>query len=418
MTDRRADVLVIGAGVIGVSAAYFLALKGRAVTVLEAGEIASGCSYGNAGLVVPSLSVPLAAPGVVAKGVRWMFKPDSPFYVKFRWDRDLLSWLWKFRASCREETARRSIPVLRDLHRASALLFDELTRLEGMDCAYARRGVLGVFRTEKGFAEGRAEAELLGEFGLASGLLDASSARALVPALRPGLAGAIHYTEDAHLEPAAFVRTLARHAERHRASFVTHTEVLGFRLSGRRIVAVHTPRGDFLPEEVVLASGSWSPALARGLGLRLPIQPAKGYSIGLASPPTPPAVPLLLAEAKVGVTPMGRFLRLAGTLELAGLDFSVNERRVQAIRHGAREYLDGLDSLRELEVWRGLRPCTPDGLPILGRPRTVENLVLATGHAMIGLSLGPVTGKIVTEIVAREQPSFEVGPLAPDRFDS
>jgi D-amino-acid dehydrogenase len=413
---ERADVLVAGAGVVGVSAAHFLAARGRSVTVVEAGEVASGSSYGNAGLVVPSHSVPLAAPGVVAKGMRWMFDPDSPFYIRFRWDRALFSWLWKFRAACREDRARRAIPLLRDLHRASLALFDDLARLEGMDCAWARRGLLGIYRTGHGLEEGRAEARLLGEFGLATEILDAPAARREVPALREGLAGAIRFPEDAHLEPAGFVRALARHAEARGARILTRTEVLGFGLEGKRIATVRTTRGVFQPEEVVLATGSWSPQVARGLGLKIPIQPAKGYSIALSMPQPPPEVPLLLAEAKVGVTPMGKFLRLAGTLELAGLDLSINERRVEAIRRGAREFLEGLDALPELEIWRGLRPCTPDGLPLVGRPRSIENLVLATGHAMIGLSLGPITGKLVSEIASRETPSIDLSLLSPDRF--
>ncbi len=413
---QRADVLVVGAGVVGVAAAHFLAARGRAVTVVEAGDVASGSSYGNAGLFVPSHSVPLAAPGVVAKGMRWMFDPDSPFYIKFRWDRALLSWLWKFRAACREDRARRAIPLLRDLHRASGGLFDELVRLDGMDCAWARRGLLSVCRTKRALEDGMAEAKLLGEYGLATEVLDAPAARALVPALREGLAGAIRWPEDAHLEPASFVRTLARHAEARGAKILTRTEVIGFDAAGPRIAEVRTTRGLFRPEEVVLAAGSWSPGLARSLGLAVPIQPAKGYSIALSMPSPPPSLPLLLAEAKVGVTPMGKFLRLAGTLEIAGLDFSINERRVEAIRRGAREFLEGLDSLEELEVWRGLRPCTPDGLPMVGRPRRLENLILATGHAMIGLSLGPITGKLVAEIAARETPSIDLALLSPDRF--
>ncbi|RPH39581.1 MAG: FAD-dependent oxidoreductase, partial [Planctomycetota bacterium] len=196
------------------------------------------------------------------------------------------------------------------------------------------------------------------------------------------------------------------------------TEVLGFERNGPRIASIQTSKGTFRAEEIVLAAGSWSPSLARSLGLRLPIQPAKGYSIGLSNPATPPAVPLLLMEAKVGVTPMGRFLRLAGTLELGGLDLTINERRVDAIRRRSREYLEGLDALQELEVWRGLRPCSPDGLPFVGRPGAIENLIIATGHAMIGLSLGPITGKLVAELAARQKPSFDPALFSPDRFAS
>jgi D-amino-acid dehydrogenase len=413
----RPDVLVLGAGVVGVSAAHFLAARGRTVAVLDRAGVGSGCSYGNAGLVVPSHSVPLAAPGVIAKGMKWMFSADSPFYIKFRFSPALFSWLLKFRAACREDVMRRAIPVLRELHRASVALFDEMAGgTGGVACAYARRGLLLVYRTDEGFEDGRREARLLGEHGLASEELDASAARARVPRLREGIRGAIHFPDDAHLDPARFVCGLAERDRARGVRFLTQTEVTGFEVAGRRVRAVRTPKGTLSADQFVLATGSWSPGLAKELGLRVPIQPAKGYSITMDAPGWSDEVPLILMESKVGVTPMGPRLRLAGTLELAGLDFSINERRVEAIRRGAREYLDGLDGLPELEVWRGLRPCTPDGLPLLGRPGRYENLVLATGHAMIGLSLGPITGKLVAEILSGERPSIDLTLLRPDRF--
>lgn len=407
------SVVVVGGGVIGVCAAHFLAERGRKVTVLDAGAIGAGCSYGNAGLVVPSHSIPMAAPGVLSKGLKWMLDPDSPFYIRFRWSPELWSWLWRFRGACREEAVRRAIPLLRDLSLASVRLYDQLA---GPDCHYGRKGLLLVYRTRRGLDEGGHEAEILRSHGLASRTLDEPALRAVVPGLRPGLAGAVHFPDDAHLHPAKFVEGLASRAAARGVDLRPRTEVLGFERSGRRIVKVRTSQGDFPADEVVLAAGAWSPALARDLELRLPIQPAKGYSLTFKSPPSPPEVPLLLMEAKVGVTPMGPVLRFAGTLELAGMDFSINERRVAAIRRGASEFLEGTDSLELLEVWRGMRPCTPDGLPVVGRPSHLDNLVVATGHAMIGISLGPVTGKIVADLVEGGKPEIDVSALAPSRF--
>ena len=410
---EKVDILIVGGGVIGVASAHALARRGRAVIVLDRGEIGSGCSHGNAGLAVPSHSIPMAAPGMIAKGMKWMFHSDSPFYIRFRFERALFSWLWKFRAACREDRMRRAIPLLRDLSLESVRLYDDLA---GPDCHYQRKGLLLAYRTPEGMEEGTHEAALLSEFGLASKILDGPAARALVPSLRDILQGAIHFPDDAHFDPALFVRSLAEKARAAGATYRPGTEVLGFELSGRRVAAVRTSAGDVAADEVVLATGSWSPGVARGLGLKIPIQPAKGYSITLRSPAAPPPLPLLLMESKIAVTPMGPNLRLAGTLELAGLDLSINERRVEAIRRGAREWMEGLDGLPELEVWRGLRPCTPDGLPLLGRPAAFDNLILAAGHAMIGMSIGPVTGKLVAEIASRERPSIDVSALHPDRF--
>ena len=413
MTEKT-GVLVLGGGIIGVATAHALATRGRKVTVLDRDEIGSGCSHGNAGLAVPSHSIPMAQPGMIARGMAWMFRPDSPFTIRFRWERALFSWLWKFRDACREDRMRRAIPLLRDLSLESVRLYDAL---RDISCHYERKGLLLVYRSHEGLEEGLEEARLLSEYGLRSETLDAAAARARVPFLRDIVHGAVHFPDDAHFDPALFVRGLAARAAAAGAVFLPRTEVTGFSLSGRRIAAVKTPAGDFAADEIVLATGSWSPGVARELGLRIPIQPAKGYSLTLASPPTPPALPLLLMESKIAVTPLGPRLRLAGTLELAGLDLSINERRVDAIRSGAREWLDGLGGLPELEVWRGLRPCTPDGLPLLGRPAAFDNLVLATGHAMVGMSLGPVTGKLAAQIASGETPDADLALLHPDRFD-
>ncbi len=411
---QKADVVVAGAGVAGVCAAHALAARGRRVLVADRGAPGSGCSGGNAGLVVPSHSLPMASPGALAQGLRYLFNPDSPFTIRFRWSPALWGWLWKFRAACTEERARRAAPLLRELHLASAALYERLAGPGGVDCHFARQGLLLVYQTPAGLHEGLEEAKILNGFGLETRILDPEAARALVPALRPGLAGAVHYPADAHLDPLKFVQGLARQAAG--AEFLAGTEITGVRAEGRRIRALLTSQGELEGEQFVLAAGSWSPELGRALGLSLPIQPAKGYSLTLQAPPVPPALPLLLMEARVAVTPMGPSLRIAGTLELAGLDLSINERRVEAIRRGARSGLEGLEGLPEREVWRGLRPCTPDGLPYLGRPRRWDNLVVAAGHAMIGLSLGPITGELVARLVTGEDPGHDLSLLSPDRY--
>ena len=408
--------VVIGGGVIGVASAYYLARDGWRVTLLEKGEIASGSSYGNAGLIVPSHSIPLAAPGVWLKGLRWMANPESPFYIRPRLDWELVRWLWRFRGACTAEHLARAVPVLRDLGYASLALFRELAALNGLDFGYQENGVLAVYRTEAGFAEARHEAELLGKAGIGVGVLDAAAARKVEPSLGPELVGAVRFQHDAQLIPDRFVTGLAGIGERMGVEIRRSTEVLGFRREGRRIVAVETTRGDLEPGEVVLAAGAWSPELGRELGLRLPIQPAKGYSVMCRRPADGPRLPLLLGEAKMAVTPMADTLRFAGTLELAGLDLSINRRRVAAVVRSARYFLPGVGRLPVVEIWRGLRPCTPDGLPIVGRPEGWDNLILATGHAMIGISLGPVTGKLVAQLAAGEPPLVDVSSLRLERF--
>lgn len=415
--QKDVDVLVVGGGVIGLCSAYYLLEQGREVVILEQGDIGAGSSYGNAGLIVPSHLIPLAEPGALAKGLKWLLDAESPFYIKPRLDRELLSWLWRFRAASREAPMRRAIPVLRDLGRISSQLYEELVARESLACNYEQLGLLTLFRSEDGYEEGAAEARLLQEFGMSLSLLSGAELREMEPALSVSVIGGIHYHRDAHLNPALFLQEMAKRVQRMGAAVQTHTEVLGFEVRHGRIHAVQSTRGDYFPEQVVLAAGSWSPTLARDLRLSLPVQPAKGYSVTVERPPTAPRFPLLLGEARVAVTPMESQLRFAGTLELAGLDFIINRRRVGAILRAATAYLEGQPEQSPLiEIWRGLRPCTPDGLPIIGRAASPRNLIVATGHATIGMSLGPVSGKLVAQITCDQPPLMDVTPLRVGRF--
>ena len=416
---HESEVLVIGGGVVGICSAYYLTERGRTVTVIDKGEVCSGSSYGNAGLIVPSHSVPLAAPGVVSKALRWMLNPESPFYIKPRFDIEMLSWLWKFRSACNKRHVQKAMPIIRDLSLASLRLYEELAALEGLEFGFEKRGMLTAFKSEKGFKKGTEEAHLMGEIGIEVKILNDVDIHTLEPNLRVNAIGGVFYPQDAHLIPARFVRELARHIEKKGVKIYTTTEALGFETSGHKVTAVKTTRGDFVADEVVLAGGAWSPGIARELRLKLPIQPAKGYSITVKRPGKCPVIPLSLAEARVGVTPMGETLRFAGTLEMAGLDFSVNQRRVDAILKAVPDYLPDIvpANLELIELWRGLRPCTPDGLPFLGRSRMYDNLTVAAGHAMIGVSLGPITGSLVSQIMGREEPSIDLTALRVERFD-
>jgi D-amino-acid dehydrogenase len=409
------SVLVIGGGVIGVSSAYYLARDGWEVTVLEKGEICAGSSYGNAGLIVPTHLVPLAAPGVWWQGVKWMLNAESPFYIKPRASLELARWLWRFRAACTPGRVRRAMPLLRRLSMESLELYRGFAEKD-FDFGFREAGSLTVFATPEGLAHGREEARLLREGGANVEILDGAQARSLEPMLQKDVVGALYGKEDALLVPDRFVKGLAKHAEAGGVRIMTGTEAIGFRSSGGRITAVETTRGTLSADTVVVAAGAWSPALGRTLGLRIPIQPAKGYSLTYRRPPRAPSIPLLPAEGRFSVTPMGEFLRFGGTLELAGMDLSINRRRVDTLRRKALQCIEGGESFELLELWRGLRPCTPDGLPLVGRPRKIENLIMAAGHAMVGMSLGPATGRLVAHLAGGSTPPADVQLLDPDRF--
>ncbi len=415
---RQTDVLVIGAGAVGVCAAWYLHQDGRSVTLVDKGEIAGGCSGKNAGLVVPSHIIPLAAPGVIAQGLKWMFHPESPFYIKFRVSTDLISWLWHFSRACTAAQVQRSIPLLHQLTRSGLLLFRTLAAREGSDFGFQERGLLMLFQSGKGRRDCLKLVEPARTAGLEVTVHDGDGVRALEPRVPAATEGGIYFPMDAHLDPGLFVRNLAAALTADGMALHRGVEVLGFEKAGDRITGVQTSQGHFQPREVVLAAGAWSPTLARQLGLKLPVQPAKGYSITLRSPTTKPRIPIILSEPKVTITPFADGIRFGGTLELAGLDHSVNRRRIRPILRVIPEYFPEFDSavMDWDQIWSGFRPCSPDGLPFLGRAPSCHNLIVATGHAMLGITQAPIAGKLVAELAAHRKPSMDLTALRPERF--
>jgi D-amino-acid dehydrogenase len=413
----KADVLVIGGGVIGICVAYYLADLGASVSVIDKGEICTGCSYGNAGLLVPSLSLPLSSPAALTKAIKWMFDADSPFYIRPRFDLQLASWLWRFVRACNYKQVKAGARVLKNLSTASLELYQQLAHVSNLEFGYQEKGVLVVYRDSQAFRQGIEEAKLLRDLGIDSQILTGSEAAIqLEPALSSKVCGAIHFPEDAHLNPDAFVRALAHEAARKGVRIMPQTEVWGCETTESRISVVQTTRGDFKPEFVVLAAGAWSANLARDFGTAIAVEPAKGYSVSLTQPRIPPEIPLLLGETKVAITPMGETLRFAGTLELSGLDLSLKRRRVDGIMRSVCGYLQVTEGCEVKEIWRGLRAVTPDGLPIIGPSNNLRNLIIATGHAMLGMTLGPITGTLVRDMVAGRNSCMDVSALRVGRF--
>ena len=410
------NILILGGGVIGVCSAYYLAQQGASVTLLEQGEIASGCSYGNAGWVVPSHSVPLATPDALKNGLKWMFDPVSPFYIKPRLDMQLLRWLLRFAQAANAKQIHQAIPVLRDLNMASRHLFDGLSTQAGMDFDYHQQGILMLFRTAAGFAGGQHEAHELHGFDQPAVVLDQAQTRQMEPLVHPEVIGSVHFPDDAHLDPAIFVRQLAEQARQLGADIKTHTRVDGLRIEAGKIVGADTSAGFMRADQIVVAMGSWSPQLAHQLQINIPVQAGKGYSVTLKRPERCPQIPLGFGEARVVTSTLTHTLRLAGTMELSGIDLHIDQARVNAILAAPKRYLQDLGPLETIETWAGLRPCAPDGLPVIGRTKNHPNVILATGHAMMGLSLGPITGQLVSQIVCNAAPEIDIALLSPGRF--
>lgn len=413
------EVVVIGAGVIGLCSAFYAARRGFKVTVIDRNpEDHPNCSYGNAGMVVPSHFVPLAAPGAVMLGLKWMRNPESPFWVKPRWDWDLFDWGLKFWGASSAAHVKRSAPLLRDLHVASRDCFDELAAGCSNEFGLVHRGLLALCKTEHALEEEGRFAHQALSLGVPAEVLNRRDLAKLEPGVQMDVAGAIYFPQDCHLTPQRFMARMKTLVTQMGVEILWNTEVTGFRRERKRIEEVLTSNGELEADDVVLCGGSWSSVLSRKFGLKLPMQAGKGYSLTLENPPELPMICSILTEARVAVTPMGNTLRIGGTMEIAGLNEDINPVRVRGIVKAMAQYYPAFEErhFAGVQPWRGLRPVSPDGMPYLGRTSRLENVVVATGHAMMGLSLGPISGKVVAEILSGEKPSIDIQLLNPDRY--
>jgi D-amino-acid dehydrogenase len=420
------SILIIGGGVIGLSTAYYCARKGHCVTVVDRDpEQRNGCSFGNAGMVVPSHFVPLAAPGMVALGLKWMWNPESPFYIKPRLSWELMSWGWKFMRAANAKHVERSAPLIRDLSFASRECFEELAALPDNDFGLVKKGLVMLCKTQQALDHEVAFAKQANDLGVPAEVLDRQGVAELEPAVTTDVAGGVYFPKDCHLSPNRFMAALQRQCTALGVQFRWSREVGAWEAAGKKLVAAiiepfsSDAAGEVVSaDEFVLCGGSWSPLLTRRLGLKLPMQAGKGYSLTLTKPRELPQLCSILSEARLAVTPMGHTLRFGGTMEIAGLNEEINPVRVQGIIKSVPKYFPKFtpDDFAGVQPWRGLRPCSPDGLPYVGRTARFSNLSIATGHAMMGLSLGPITGKLMAELLSGEPPSIGIDALRPDRY--
>lgn len=413
------SVLVIGGGVIGLCTAWYALKAGHRVTILERGAPDhDACSHGNAGMIVPSHFVPLAAPGMVGMGLRMLFNPESPFAIRPRLNRDLLRWGWLFTRAATAAHVARSAPLLRDLNLASRQAYEELAEESDNAFGLVKKGLLTLCKSEQTLHEEAKLVEQARQLGLAAERLSPEETARLDEGFPMDVAGAVYFPQDCHLSPQKFVAGLTKRLEAEGAQFLWSTEAQGWRACKSGIEAVQTNQGEHSADAYVLAGGSWSPELLRSLGLRLPLQAGKGYSLTLPKPRCLPTLCSILTEARVAVTPMGQTLRFAGTMEITGLDQTINRARVNGIIKSIPTYMPAFrpDDFGDVPVWAGLRPCSPDGLPYIGCTTRYPNLCIATGHAMMGLSLGPITGKLVASLLSEKTPAIDIRLLHPDRY--
>jgi len=414
--ETKSDVLIIGGGVVGLSCAYELARRGVGVTVIDKGEMGYGCSYGNAGWITPCFAMPLPMPGMLLKSVGWLLDPDSPLYIKPAPSRLLAQWLVRFMLAMNHKQMMRSVAALTEISLYSSDAYTKLEGETGHAFGLRKDGLLMAAQTKSGLKYAVEEMNLVAGHGIPGRKLEADELRAFEPSLTGPLEGGVFFPDEMHAEPLQVTRALAKGAVAHGAKLLSQTEIIDFETQDGRVVSARTTRGVYRADQFVLAMGAWSTPMASSLGLNVPVLGGKGYAL-ITKPLAPnPLRPLMLVEKKVAVTPREGSLRLAGTLELVKGDFIITPRRVDAIIRGAREFLNVPEAFEYSEIWRGLRPCTPDGVPVIGYPKKLANLLLCTGHQMLGLQSAPGSGRLAADLLLGKTPPFDPTPFRATRF--
>lgn len=410
--------IIVGGGIVGASTAYFLAKSGCEVTLIDREAFDQSASTGNAGIIALG-HPPMPRPGLIKQTFKMLFDPLNPLYIPPRIDLDLWQWMWHFRKSCSQRQFEHSMRVLAELGWLAGECFDRIVDDETLDCEYSRTGWIEVFRDRSRLQQGRDEAAMLREHGYNAEELSGEQLHEREPAFLSGIAGAVHYSDSRFANPQRTLAEIVDRAARYGAVVMARTEVSDVRREGERIVGVKLSSGETVEGgTIVLASGIWTTALARRLGISVPMQPGKGYHVNLdTAQHDKPSTVCVLAETFVAVNPMESGLRLAGTVELSGINKRMVQKRLDMLRVGARRYLRNIDHAATMSQWCGLRPCTADGLPVVGWAPQMDNVFIATGHAMMGFALGPITGQLAAQCILGERPSFDLTPLLPDRYD-
>jgi D-amino-acid dehydrogenase len=412
------NVAILGGGIIGLSTAYYLQKAGGRhsacqVTIFDKSDLSDGCSYGNAGMIVPSHIVPLAAPGMMAKGFRWMLSPTSPFYVKPRLSGDLIKWGYYFWKNATESHVQKSIPVLRDLSFLSKQLYQDLAK--EIDFSWQERGLLMLYKTANAEHEMAEEAQLANRAGVEAHQISGQEVQGMETEVKTDVRGAVYYPGDAHINPNQLIKNLLGYLKKNQVTIIDQVSTLKINPKNTTIT---TEKGQFNFDEIVVASGAWSAEVLKDLGVSLPLQGGKGYSFMLNEVQRNIKIPAIMLEARATATPMNQNLRFAGTMEIAGTDLSVNMNRVKGIVNAINQYYPEIEVVtpQPEAVWRGLRPCSPDGLPYIGRLKNHKNITIATGHGMMGISLGPATGKLVSQIILGEKTEMRIEAFEVGRF--
>ena len=410
-------VIVAGGGVIGLCSAYYLSKAGHKVVVIDQGDLKHGTSFGNAGYISPSHFIPLASPGIIAQGLQWMMSSSSPFYIKPRLDMDLIKWGLTFWKRSGKSTMERNVPHLNNMLQLSRRLTSEIRDDLGNHFHMKEMGCLMLYKsasTEKHEIEMAQEAAA---FNIETRVLSAREVQEMEPEVQVDVKGGVLYPIDAHLHPGDLMKTIYEYLLANGVEFYLNTSITGFEKEGRKVTKVLTDKGAFEGDEIVVATGSWISSHLKHLGIHLLLQAGKGYSMTFENISKNLHYPSILVDDRVAMTPMGGDLRMGGTMEISGIGSKMLIKRVVSIYNAAKSYFPDLpvEFPAEDKIWYGLRPLSPDGLPYLGRHSKYDNLVIAGGHAMLGISLAAGSGKLVEEIIRGEKLSMDISAFDVER---
>jgi len=410
------EVVVIGGGVIGMCTAYYLVKEGHQVTIVDQSTMDFGASYVNAGYISPSHIIPLAAPGVVRQGIKWMFNSASPLYIKPRFDKDFLSWLWAFNKSCSTANVTKSVEAIKDISVLSRDLFAEIKQEERFPFHMEQKGLLVLCRTNAMLEKELKVVKMAQEEGLEAKEVSLEGLKQLEPEVTLDVKGASIYYCDWHSTPHEFMQDMKTYLEANGVRFLRQERIVDLVFKDNNISELITEQRRLKADVFVMAAGSWSQRLAKKLGVNIRLQAGKGYRIN-STRPVGIRMPAILAENKVAVTPMNGFTRFAGTMEIAGINHNIRKERVEAIANSVQLYYPDvkITEQEKQEAACGLRPVSPDGRPYIGKSKKCNNLVIATGHAMMGWSMAPGTGKLVSELISEKKTSIGLEAFHPDR---
>jgi D-amino-acid dehydrogenase len=413
-----AKAIVIGGGIIGLSSAYYLNEAGWDVQVIDKGDFLHNCSYGNAGYIAPSHFIPLATPGIVKQALKWMLDSTSPFYVKPRLNWPLIQWGWKFMRVATDKHVAASAVPLRDLGLLSMKLYEEWKGKTEFDFFYQHKGIVELFQTKEKAVHAEHTCHAAHELGLEAILLNKEEAQSLEPGRQMNVIGGLHFKCDAHCYPNDLMRNLIEYLSKRNVQLIRGEEVKKFEKKNGLIKRVITSRKEYEADIVIVATGAWSRELVSLLDSTLPMMPGRGYSVTLSDENLKLNYPSILMEGRVALTPLNGKIRFGGTMEITPTNTPPRMNRVKGILVAVKKFFPEFDLAMppHEDVWYGYRPCSADGLPYIGRLKNVENAIVATGHAMVGLTFGPGTGKLVAELAEEKKTTMDIGPFVPERF--